>query len=989
MKIFIYNKSSTEKIKKFNKAILGLLISSIILSHSVSIDAYAKNSLGKEQSGFEDTNNSNTSDTTYEYLRDENATVTDSEYISGPTRECVPDKSVNDRIHYIRLTGGRGSSDAIVIESNGHYGLIDASYRYGDRSIDSVDPLTSGKEVQRYLSALGVDHLDFVLATHAHNDHMGGIPDVVQAVAGMNILDTKQSTFDIQETYQDSTGNVIEDQCIKDAIDAVTPERNLVTSSEEVENVYLVNSDTTYIYKSLTYNYYEESKMWGNSIVYNEAEKAMENANKLLVDQHSDGMELLGAEFHQNGSDTLDDTISFKFGDYNITLYNLYSVSTDSENANSIITLVEKDGVKTVLTGDINVNDKLEQKLAQIITEQNGTIDVLKIPHHGFEKSTSKELIDTFDADYAVLTTSLFYMSVYSPFYGYLKEKGIKQYRTMDIAENAIVQDLTDGLNFTKAQIVEGVQNKLVSTYYSEYIIERSYDSVYGVSGAEETAEIINAVKSVTETETVTRVENVYQTNDLIYDGEPTEWVIDEKAHWTKWYTDWDKYDNVYVKEDGSLLKGWNTIGNYTYYFDQNGIQKTGWVKRDGYDVYLKQSGSDGGTKGSLSVGWTSIDGSWYYFDTKGHKYSGLLNSEGKKYYFNNGKMVTDTIIDIKGVNHYFNKDGQLSGGFHKVNRKLYYFHSNGTASKGWITLNNKKYYTSSSGIVEIGWKEIDGGHYYFNSNGEMLTDWQQIDGDMYYFDKSGKRVTGWKIIEGHNYLFDDSGKKRTGWISKNNQWSYLGDDGLVYNSWIVDGIAVYYLDEKGVMLSNQWKEHKWLRSNGVCDPACYAEWKCNSLGWWYEDKSGWYPSGQWQKIDGKRYYFTEEGYKATNQWVDGYWLNQEGQIDTRYSAEWKCNSLGWWYEDKSGWYPKNQWQLINEDWYYFSSDGYMVTEEWVDGYWIDLDGHIDEGLSAEWKVNNTGWWFEYDTGWYPKEQWLKIDGVWYHFNKQGYMTEG
>ena len=34
---------------------------------------------------------------------------------------------------------------------------------------------------------------------------------------------------------------------------------------------------------------------------------------------------------------------------------------------------------------------------------------------------------------------------------------------------------------------------------------------------------------------------------------------------------------------------------------------------------------------------------------------------------------------------------------------------------------------------------------------------------------------------------------------------------------------------------------------------------------------------------------------------------------------------------------------------------------------------------------NDTGWWYEYPDGSYPKEEWEKIDGIWYYFNERGY----
>lgn len=48
----------------------------------------------------------------------------------------------------------------------------------------------------------------------------------------------------------------------------------------------------------------------------------------------------------------------------------------------------------------------------------------------------------------------------------------------------------------------------------------------------------------------------------------------------------------------------------------------------------------------------------------------------------------------------------------------------------------------------------------------------------------------------------------------------------------------------------------------------------------------------------------------------------------------------------------------------------------------------IEQGFNREegWKKNETGWWYEYTDGTYPKEQFKEIGGVWYYFDNSGYM---
>ena len=86
-------------------------------------------------------------------------------------------EKISDRIHFITLNGESHDSDAILIESDGKYGLIDSS-NPSDVNDKFRDNKANGLSVVRYLTDINVNHLTFILATHAHSDHNGGMPDV-------------------------------------------------------------------------------------------------------------------------------------------------------------------------------------------------------------------------------------------------------------------------------------------------------------------------------------------------------------------------------------------------------------------------------------------------------------------------------------------------------------------------------------------------------------------------------------------------------------------------------------------------------------------------------------------------------------------------------------------------------------------------------------------------------------------------------------------
>ena len=138
---------------------------------------------------------------------------------------------------------------------------------------------------------------------------------------------------------------------------------------------------------------------------------------------------------------------------------------------------------------------------------------------------------------------------------------------------------------------------------------------------------------------------------------------------------------------------------------------------------------------------------------------------------------------------------------------------------------------------------------------------------------------------------------------------------------------------------------------------AASGTWHSSASGWWFEYSGGGYASNSWVEISGYWYYFTASGYMDYSEYRDGCWLNSDGTWDTSYSGgHWASDSKGWWYTDTSGWYPVNQWVWIDGSCYYFKANGYMATNEYIDGCYVESDGawnpnHNDATADAkDWK---------------------------------------
>ena len=127
------------------------------------------------------------------------------------------------------------------------------------------------------------------------------------------------------------------------------------------------------------------------------------------------------------------------------------------------------------------------------------------------------------------------------------------------------------------------------------------------------------------------------------------------------------------------------------------------------------------------------------------------------------------------------------------------------------------------------------------------------------------------------------------------------------------------------------------------------GEWKSDDKGYWYQYNDGNIPKDKWSQIDGNWYYFDDKGYMATNQYRSdgkgGYsWVGENGAYNSSWNAKWKKDDDGYyWLEYSDGSYPTNQWLEIDGKWYYFDSEGYMVTgRQWLGGksYSFGTDGH-------------------------------------------------
>ena len=178
--------------------------------------------------------------------------------------------------------------------------------------------------------------------------------------------------------------------------------------------------------------------------------------------------------------------------------------------------------------------------------------------------------------------------------------------------------------------------------------------------------------------------------------------------------------------------------GSY-YALNQNGvIAKNSWKKySDGWRYF--------GADGRMYTGKRKVATATYYFDTKtGCRLENKFKQIGsKKYYFDaGGKMYQNTMKKIGRYRYYFDKYGCMAvSKIVTVSGNSYYFNSNGQAVQNEIVAVGKySYYFSSKGVmVKNKIQKVGKYRYYFDKNGRMVKNKTiRIAGKKYKIDKNG-----------------------------------------------------------------------------------------------------------------------------------------------------------------------------------------------------------------------------------------------------------
>ena len=545
--------------------------------------------------------------------------------------------------------------------------------------------------------------------------------------------------------------------------------------------------------------------------------------------------------------------------------------------------------------------------------------------------------------------------------------------------------------------------------------------------------------------------------NDMaaFYDFEKEDYYyVIAREDGTLYQNQWiQKYDNwYYAKSDCHLASGVQTIGGKTYLFYKHGLLATNEA------IYVDDicyAADANGVAKRLYNGWNQVGKYWYYVENNCFAVDVVKYISGNYYGFDfDGRMYADERFnmydDTLYVSDYYRAkaDGTLyrNEWYQDEYSNWYYYGSDSEEYNGLKAVNGKYYYFSEYGMYTNTTFWADGSYYRADKNGTLIklanNAWTYVDGYWYYVQDNWLATNEVLLIDGKYYGFDgysrmrkdeifyaynhpDGDKKYSGYCAKADgtlyrnewyqdkysNWYYYGDDARGLNGVRTLSGKKYYFDdgrliESGVVYDNG---KEYLIGKGGALVTDKKGWYAYDGKWYYMNDDGSLYDG-FLNIGGKLYYlecslitnsdyiiYNDALYQAkdatgvlTKMTVDGLY------VDTSFAYYvsggklfhgWKYIQGAWRYFDEYGYMVSNDIMYeIDGKYYGFDANGAMFSNAWIyDYFYATSSGAFATG---ECTIDGKKYWFDYDgfliTSTYNENGEFVIDGVKYEF-KQGW----
>lgn len=506
-----------------------------------------------------------------------------------------------NKIHFINVSPTNLGSDAILLESNGHYAMIDTGedYDFPDGS-DPRYPYHDGtntdyrnvmtERVMRHLKNVGVETLDFILITHAHSDHIGNADELME-------------NFNVNKVYMKRYSD------------------SRITDKE---------------------------RLWDSQYNY----------DKVLAVASQKGIPVIQDISKEQAHFYLGD-MDIQLYNYENKYTNGQLTPVVDDNSNSIISVITVNGKKIFSAGDLNNLDYLnEDRYGPII----GKVDMMKFNHHfEAEFSNTSNFLQNLHPSIVVQTSSNDPWKNHhlaTDVINQLKSYGTQLIKASSAEYEATVFDIrTAGFVNISTQYPR-IPSFAAKWYVEDDVWKYRYASGEHAIGWSEIAGRYYFFKgngAMLESQWKKWRGRWFYLQDS---GEmATKWkFINDSWYFFNIYgqmeTGWASSDGqwYYLSKDGDMQKGWKWIDKAWFYFAESGEMKTGWVKDMDNWYYL-----DG--EGKMKTGELQLDKYEYVLANDGHMLTGW---NGNYYYRASGERAKDAWTEIDGKWYYFKANGEL-----------------------------------------------------------------------------------------------------------------------------------------------------------------------------------------------------------------------------------------------------------------------------------------------------------------------------------------
>ena len=745
--------------------------------------------------------------------------------VNAPSNVNAEENSLpsTNRIHFIN-TKAQSGSDAILLESNGHYALIDMGedYDFPDGS-NPLYPMRHGIAIRNYqvledrlfrhLGNVGVKKFDFILGTHVHSDHIGGADEVLSRFPvdkfylkkySDNRITSNWGLWDNLFNYNNAL-RAAKDKGVKVIQDIADKDSHFKLGDMDIQ----------------LFNYKNEYDPDGNL-----RRVPDDNTNSIVVVITVNGKRIyLGGDL--DNSIGKEDELGPKIGKVDMMKWNHHYDTTISNTVNFVNNLSPKIIVQT--TGaDMNSQERQNDIL-------NRGIQLI----HATSKTQNATVFDVTSDGFKDISNA--YPNIPTVQAKWYQEDGFWKYRMSD-DEMAIGWQKIDGKYYFFNGKGQMQHSKWIFT--NDSWVDNSAGEYYYVNddGSMQPGGWFKHDGSWYYIQS----DGIRRQSELAEIG-GSKYLFDKDG---KMLTGWQTFNGkeMLFADSGALIleneqaSSWKKINNKWYYFDDKNQASVGFKEINGVTYYFDPSGV-------MQTGWQFVDGAWYLFANSGAMKKGWAKEGSTWYYLDNkdGKMVTGT-QEIAGDNYYFNASGEMQTGWKWLNDAYYFYQASGSLKKGWYKENNQwyyldandgkmlrgsheiagdKYYFDANGVMQTGWKWLDDAYYFYQASGSLKKGWykennkwyylnekdgkmvtgtQEIAGDNYYFNASGEMQTGWKWFDGAYYFYQASGSLKKGWYKENNKWYYLNEkDGKMLTGIQEISGDKYYLNASGEMQTG-WK---------------------------------------------------------------------------------------------------------------------------------------------------------------------------------------